>query len=123
MHVAASSVVRVDRDHGTLARRASFYPRSKQWRHAVAGALGESAGAGRHLSVGARTAPGATSRLAPRPGMLAAVRALPPASRWHLGRRADARRRVDAPIAPQGIENPREAPRKGHDRPQLAAPL
>ena len=56
-------------------------------------------------------------------GMLAAVRALPPASRWHLGRRADARRRVDAPIAPQGIENPREAPRKGHDRPQLAAPL
>jgi len=93
--------------------KASFYPRSKQWRHA---------GRRRTRGIGWGGTPSicrcslrhqAQHRVSRSVQiMLAAARAFGRVAR-SLCRRADAGRLVDARIAPQGVENPLEPPRVG----------
>jgi hypothetical protein len=103
--------------------RASFYPRSKQWRHAGRRRTGGIGWGGTPSICWCSLRHQARHRVSrPVQIMLAAARAFVRVPR-SLCRRAAAGRLVDARIAPQGVENPREPPREGHDRAQLAAPL
>src|SRR4030095_11281589 len=126
VNVSSTSLVvlcRSCRSRPRATSGASFYPRSNEWRHAGRRRTG-GIGWGGTPSICRCSLRHQAPRRVSRPVrvILAAARAFGRVPR-SLCRRAEAGRLVDARIAPHGVENPREPPREGHHRAQLAAPL